>query len=198
MTEQSVYAHLRKYAAELTPPPGIEYPEISHGAIVIMMSPAKRHELAARRLRRQLESQVPTTHPGFIAENGPQVESVALGIMRRPDLVVIPEASLEEEGDSVDAAETLLAAEIVSRSNPENDYVGKLRDYPAMGIPHYLIVDPRDGIVLHHFKPERTGEEAAYASCLKYEFGELIEVNGWTIDTGAFLRYDDNAPGTGA
>ncbi|MFG2671119.1 hypothetical protein [Streptomyces sp. NPDC048445] len=55
----TVYGRLRKFAAELTVPPGLEYPEISHGEIVMMMSPVKRHELAALRLRRQLDAQLP-------------------------------------------------------------------------------------------------------------------------------------------
>jgi len=32
---------------------------------------------------------------------------------------------------------------VVSRSNPENDWVGKMRDYPLLGVPIYVIFDPR-------------------------------------------------------
>ncbi|MFC4517617.1 MULTISPECIES: Uma2 family endonuclease [Streptomyces] len=189
MTERTVYEHLRKYAAELVPAEGVGYPEISHGQIVMMMSPVKRHELAARRLRRQLDDQVGRTNPGYIAETGPQVESVPLGIMRRPDLVVIPEASLEEEGENVDASEVLLVAEIVSRTNPENDYVGKMRDYPAMKIPHYLIIDPRTGTCHHHARPVGCGDQARYDKSRDYDFGEVITIGEWTVDSGEFLRY---------
>jgi Uma2 family endonuclease len=44
-----------------------------------------------------------------------------------------------------EAAMPLLAVEVVFPSSPGTDYEDKSRDYPAMGIPHYLIVDPRDG-----------------------------------------------------
>ncbi|MEU3350175.1 Uma2 family endonuclease [Streptomyces sp. NPDC037389] len=189
MTERTVYEQLRRYAVELTPAAGIDHPEISHGQIVMMMSPVKRQELAARRLRRQLEPQVGETHPGYIAETGPQVESVTLGVMRRPDLVVLPEASLDEEGESVDASEVLLVAEIVSRTNPENDYVGKMRDYPAMGIPHYLIIDPRTGVCHHHTRPVGHGDQARYDKSRDYDFGEIITIGEWTVDSGEFPRY---------
>ncbi|WP_262413515.1 Uma2 family endonuclease [Actinacidiphila acidipaludis] len=55
-----------------------------------------------------------------------------------------------DDAFSADAVE--LAVEIVSPSNPENDYQDKIRDYPAMGIPHYLIIDPRNGTAHHHWR----------------------------------------------
>ncbi|SCF92928.1 Putative restriction endonuclease, partial [Streptomyces sp. Ncost-T6T-2b] len=42
---------------------------------------------------------------------------------------------------------TLIAViEVVSRSNPDNDWVSKVRDYPLLGIPVYAIFDPRTGL----------------------------------------------------
>jgi Uma2 family endonuclease len=41
----------------------------------------------------------------------------------------------------------LIAVKVVSPSNPENDWAGKLRDYPVMGIPVYLIVDAQQKTV---------------------------------------------------
>ncbi|MGC4999313.1 Uma2 family endonuclease [Streptomyces sp. DT195] len=74
---------------------------------------------------------------GAYAEQHPE-----MGRMRRPDAVVIPDESLDEEGVAVDATDVLAVIGIVSPSNPSNDYIEKLADYPAMGIAHYLIVDP--------------------------------------------------------
>lgn len=187
MTADVVFDHLRKYADALTPREGLTAPEISHGAVVMMMSPSSLHELNARRLRLQLDSQVPGTDPGFIAETGPGVLDPQHGILRYPDLVVVREEALETMAEGVDPAEVLLAAEIVSPSNPENDYIGKLRDYPAMGIRDYLLVDPREGVVIHHFGPER----GAYANTLKYTFGDVIEIDDWTLDTSKFVHYSD-------
>ncbi|MEV0091968.1 Uma2 family endonuclease [Streptomyces sp. NPDC050738] len=186
---EAVYEHLRRYAHLLDVPAGLSPVEISDGQIVMMMSPSKRHELAARRLRRELEPQVPLTDPGFIAENGPEVEDPAQGILRRPDLVVVREEALDAEGAGVDPAEVLLAAEVVSPSNPDNDYVSKMRDYPAMRIEHYLIIDPRTGLVHHHAEPTGTGDAARYAYSREYAFGAKIQVGDWRIDTSAFPRY---------
>ena len=187
MSVESVFEHLRKFASEFNAPPGYTRPEISQNEITMMMSPSSRHQLIARRLRVDLDPQVQQSHPGYVAETGPGVEDPARGILRYPDLIVAEEAAMETLAEGIDPAAVMLAAEIVSPSNPENDYVGKLRDYPAMGIEHYLIVDPREGVVIHHFAPEA----AAYANTLKYAFGDTVPVGPWNIGTTGFLRYAD-------
>ena len=64
--------------------------------------------------------------------------------MRHPDVMVIAEADMEVEG-SFDPRSLLAAIEVVSRSNPDNDWTGKMRDYPLLGVPIYVIFDPRTG-----------------------------------------------------
>ena len=72
------------------------------------------------------------------------MEDKSEGILRRPDIMVIAEADMERDG-SFDPRTLIAAIEIVSRSNPDNDWVTKLRDYPLIGIPVYAIFDPRTG-----------------------------------------------------
>jgi Uma2 family endonuclease len=184
-----VYDHLRRCAEFLHVPPGLGPVEISDGQIIMTVSPPRRHELAARRLRRELEPQVPLTHPGFVPENGPEIEDPHLGILRRPDLVVVREEVLDEEGGGVHPADVLLAAEIVTPSNPDNDYVAKMRDYPAMGIAHYLIVDPRSGTVHHHAEPLTVEGRPTYSVSRTHPFGATVMVGEWTLDTGVLSRY---------
>ncbi|MET9252368.1 Uma2 family endonuclease [Streptomyces sp. NPDC003717] len=155
------------------------------GPILAMMSPSKRHEGAVWRISRQLNAQLPTTHPGCICATGPEIEHPAIGRMRRPDAVVIPEAVLDEEGLAVDSTEVLAAVEIVSPSNPSNDYAEKLADYPAMGIPHYLIVDPRTGTIEVHSEP--CG--GRYARKEPYIFGDSVPFGPWRVETAEFRRY---------
>ncbi|MGW7527077.1 Uma2 family endonuclease [Streptomyces sp. NPDC054783] len=155
------------------------------GPILAMMRPSKRHEGTIRRICKQLDEQLLTTHPGYICASGPEIEHPALGRMRLPDAVVIPEVVLDEEGLAVDATQVLAAVEIVSPSNPNNDYVDKLDDYPAMGIPRYMIVDPRTGTIEVHSDPCK-GRYTRKDPCI---FGDSVPFGPWTVDTSAFRRY---------
>ncbi|MGY0491997.1 Uma2 family endonuclease [Streptomyces sp. WG-D5] len=155
------------------------------GPILAMMSPSKRHEGTVWRISKQLNSQVPVTHPGHACVPGPEVEHPAIGRMRRPDAVVIPEAALDEEGLAVDASQVLAVIEIVSPSNPDNDYRDKLADYPSMGIEHYLIVDPRVGTVEVHSDPA----DGRYRSKEPYIYGDTVPFGPWSVDTADFRRY---------
>jgi hypothetical protein len=87
-----------------------------------------------RRIRDQLDQQVRATHPGCVCVSGPEIEYPAMGRMRRPDAVVIPEALLDEEGFAVDAAQVLAVAEVLS-PNPQPGFGEKLDDYPALRVP---------------------------------------------------------------
>lgn len=150
-----------------------------------MTFPSKRREGTVRRIREQLDEQLLVTHPGYICASGPEIEHPSIGRMRRPAAVVIPEDVLDEEGLAVDATQALAVVEIVSPSNPNNDYVEKLADYPAMGIAHYLIVAPRTGTIEVHSDPCRTG----YARKDPYIFGDMVPFGPWTVDTSTFRRY---------
>ncbi len=159
------------------------------GPILAMMCPSKRHEGAVRRIRNQLNEQLPSTHPGYVCENGPEIEHPAIGRMRRPDAVVIRESALDEEGLAVDATQVLAAVEIVSPSNPGNDYDDKLADYPAMGIPYYLIVDPRTGTIQVHTEPCK----GRYSRMQPYIFGDSVPFGPWKVETSEFRRYGRDA-----
>ncbi|WP_042364345.1 Uma2 family endonuclease [Streptacidiphilus neutrinimicus] len=185
-TQAEIYRHLREYRDALTQEPHFALPEISGGQILMMMSPSPRHDLNALRIQQQLLAQL---EGGLVAATLGDVEDENLGVLRRPDVIVVPEAAFDTSDSALDPAEILLAVEIVSPNNPENDYQGKLRDYPAMGIPHYVIIDPRDGTAHHYWKPVAKGGRAVYEAHVPYVFGDVIKVDEWTIDTGALRRY---------
>ncbi|TQK98864.1 hypothetical protein FB563_3912 [Streptomyces puniciscabiei] len=101
------------------------------GPVLAMRRAPVRHQGTVRRIREQLDGQLPATHPGHICASGPQIECPAIGRMRRPDAVVLPEAALDEEGFAVDAAQVPAVIEVV----PLHPYPGlgeKLADYPAI------------------------------------------------------------------
>ncbi|MEU8486489.1 Uma2 family endonuclease [Streptomyces sp. NPDC048641] len=156
------------------------------GIVHDMMAPAGPHELTVLRIRKSLEKVMPDE---LVAHTGtPDVENPAEGIMRHPDVMVIAEADMAVEG-SFDPRTLLAAVEVVSRSNPDNDWVSKMRDYPTMGIPVYVIVDPRtgSGAVLTDIHTTPTGPR--YATRKDFVYGETVTIADWTIPTDSLPRY---------
>lgn len=164
--------------------------EIGREGITLMMSPLKRHELITKRLGRQIDHQAETLAGGLIAHSGPEIESARLARMRRPDLVVIPESILEGEGPYVSPEDVRLVAEVVSDSNPDNDYVEKTADYAAMGIPVYVIVDPRKSTITVLADPGQGAEGPQYRIRRDGVFGDTVSAEPFTVDTSEFLPYE--------
>ncbi|MEZ0089736.1 Uma2 family endonuclease [Streptacidiphilus sp. EB129] len=181
MADRTIYQQLRDFADHLNPePPLSPHIEISQGQILIMMSPSGTHDLVAAVITKQLNRQLPDDLVSYTTD----IEHLQVGALRRPDVLVIAAEDMDTP-DAIDATAIRLAVEIVAPSHPRNDYVGKLHDYPAMGVPHYVIVDPRDGTALHYWGIEND----AYSNCGKYHFGEEIPVAEWIIDTGELPLY---------
>ena len=156
------------------------------GIVHDMMSPGGPHELTAARVSRRLEKVMPE---GLLAHTGtPDVEDVSQGVLRHPDIIVIAEADMEVEG-SFDPRTLLAAIEVVSRSNPDNDWVSKIRDYPLLGIPVYVIFDPRtgEGAVLSDIHLTPSGPR--YATRKDFLYGEEIAIGEWVISTENLPRY---------
>ncbi|MEW2285081.1 Uma2 family endonuclease [Streptomyces sp. NPDC047841] len=156
------------------------------GIVLDMMSPVRPHELTALRLRKRLEKVMPEE---IVAHTGePDVEMEPEGIMRRPDIMVIAEADMEGEG-AFDPRTVIAAVEIVSRSNPDNDWVTKLRDYPLIGIPVYAVFDPRTGTGAVLTDIHATPEGPRYATRKDFVYGEDVTIGDWTISTEGLPRY---------
>ncbi|WP_006604297.1 Uma2 family endonuclease [Streptomyces auratus] len=150
------------------------------GIVHDMVVPVGPHELTTLRIRKRLEKAMPEE---LVAHTGtPDVEGPSEGIMRHPDVMVIAEADMEVEG-SFDPRTLIAAIEVVSRSNPDNDWVSKMRDYPLLGIPLYVIFDPRTGAgaVLSDIHPTPSGPR--YATRKEFVYGEDVTIGEWTITT---------------
>ncbi|WP_137988327.1 Uma2 family endonuclease [Streptomyces vilmorinianum] len=160
------------------------------GIVLDMMSPSGRHELTALRLRKRLEKVMPEE---FAAHTGePNVENEPEGIMRRPDLMVIAEADMDIDG-SFDPRTLLAAVEVVSRSNPDNDWVGKVRDYALIGVPVYAIFDPRTGTGAVLTDIHSTPDGPRYATRKDFVYGEDVTIADWAISTQDLPRYESGS-----
>ncbi|QNP70800.1 Uma2 family endonuclease [Streptomyces roseirectus] len=157
------------------------------GIVHSMMAPVGPHELTLLHLRKRLEKVMPEENVAHTGE--PDLEDESEGILRRPDLMVIALADMEVPG-TFDPRTLIAAVEVVSRSNPDNDWVGKTRDYPLMGIPTYAIFDPRTatGAVFTDIHPTPTGPR--YATRKDFVYGEDVTIADWTISTKDLPRYD--------
>lgn len=155
------------------------------GPALAMLCPSKRREGTVRRIREQVDRQLRSTHPGYICANGPAIECPAIGRMRRPAAVVIPEATLDEDGIAVDARQVLAVIEVLSPLVSGNEYDVKLAEYPAMGIPHYMIVDPRTGTIQVHAEPYK----GRYSTDVPYIFCDSVAFGPWMVETSEFRRY---------
>ncbi|MBE9498560.1 Uma2 family endonuclease [Streptomyces sp. GKU 257-1] len=156
------------------------------GIVHDLMAPGGPHELTAARISRRLEQVMPNE---LLAHTGtPDVEDVAEGVLRHPDVMVIAEADMEVEG-AFDPRSVLAAIEVVSRSNPDNDWTSKMRDYPLLGIPVYVVFDPRTGEGAVFSDIHTTPAGFRYATRKDFLYGEAVTIGEWTISTDGLPRY---------
>lgn len=183
------YERIRAVAEELAQhmPDSVRGYEISGDEIVLMMSPSRPHERNALRIRQQLDKQLP---PDLVAHTGGEVEDASLGKLRRPDVIVVPDAVFDEDTmDPFHPGDVVLVVEIVSPSNHSNDYVEKVRDYSAMGIEHYLLVDPRKSTLTVFSDPGPGPDGPRYRAQHDYAFGSPVTVGSWTLATTDLRPY---------
>ncbi|MFD8782071.1 Uma2 family endonuclease [Kitasatospora sp. NPDC059599] len=160
--------------------------ELSGDLIVMQASPSPIHQLNLAIVQRQFEAYCP---PGYFPSGNSDLSSPEVGSVRNPDLTYLPEEVIEL-GREVPAELALVAVEIVSPSNPENDWTGKVRDYPRMGFPLYLIVDPRQKTVTLFSEPNRD----RYHTRTEREFGETLRIPepfGFELDLARLVPYRD-------
>lgn len=105
-----------------------------------------------------------------------------------PDLVVAPEAVLNEPGHYIPATAAELVVEITAKSNANHDRVEKLHGYATAGVPLYLLLDS-----WHTGRPTATlyGEpkNGMYRVLDTVKYGEELRLPApfdLTIDTSEF------------
>ncbi len=178
--------HLRllEYAESLSPPPGFKV-EVSGDEIIMMAGPLLIHQRNLLVVREQFDANRPSD---LMPTENTDLASPEVGKLRNPDLAYIPLAAALTAGNEIPADLAAIAVEIVSPSNPENDWVGKVRDYPLMGIPVYLLIDPRDSSIAMFTEPGPEGYRQRYTA----KFGQSVPIPapfGFDLATTELVPY---------
>ncbi|MFF4341587.1 Uma2 family endonuclease [Kitasatospora sp. NPDC001540] len=163
------YPALRAIADLVPAVPDLRAPEIADGMVHLALLPGPRHGAVVEPIRRQLTEQL----TGLArVDLDPPLEHPPLGLLRRPDLAVRP----------APASGPLLVVEVVAPHFLEFDPWTRARDHAAMGVPLYLLVDPRSGTGIVYSEPN-------YTRRTDFVFGDTITVGPWTLDTGVLRTY---------
>ncbi|OEV11662.1 Uma2 family endonuclease [Streptomyces nanshensis] len=112
--------------------------EIVEGIVTVSPPPAKSHDSIADLVQRRLYTVIPEEW-GICRTLGVAVPSRS-GLFI-PDLVVVPEAVVNEPGNYIPAAAAELVVEITSPYNADHDRLSKPAAYAQAGVPLYLLVD---------------------------------------------------------
>ncbi|MHC5703529.1 Uma2 family endonuclease [Streptomyces tirandamycinicus] len=159
--------------------------ELIEGTVTVSPTPANSHNSVAQRVQRQLYTVIP--------EDWGVYQTLAVAIPSRlgmfiPDLVVAPEAALDEPGHYIPAAAALLVVEITSKSNANHDRIEKLHGYATAGVPWYLLLDGcHSGLATATLYGQP--RSAMYRVLDTVKYGEGLHIPApfdLTIDTGAF------------
>ncbi|MFG2847889.1 Uma2 family endonuclease [Kitasatospora sp. NPDC048296] len=172
------------YARTLSPPSGWKV-EVSGDAIVITATPCVLHQHDLLIVRKQLDAHCPAD---LMPSENTDLASTNVGKLRNPDLTYIPLSAIESGGNEVPAEQAAIAVEIVSPSNPENDLVGKVRNYPLMDIPLHLLIDPREGDITLYSEPSASG----YHQQWNGKFGDRVPIPApfdFELATDDLVRY---------
>ncbi|MEU8922681.1 Uma2 family endonuclease [Kitasatospora sp. NPDC048545] len=178
------HARLLAYAQSLTPPAGWKI-EISGDEIIMMTGPSVTHQHNLLLVREQIDAHRPSD---LMPSENTDLASPNVGKLRNPDLTYIPRSFVRQGGNEVPAEQAAIAVEIVSPSNPENDLVGKVRDYPLMDIPLYLVIDPRTTAITLYSEPSATG----YHQQWNGKFGDRVPIPSpfdFELTTDGLVRY---------
>lgn len=161
--------------------------ELSGDTIVMQASPSILHQRNLAVVQRQFDAHCPQ---GYFPSGNSDVAAMEVSKVRNPDLTYIPDDLVDQPEHDVPASVVLVAVEMVSPGNPENDWVSKLRDYPVMGIPLYLIVDARAKTVTLFSELEN----GRYRSREDADFGETIRIPApfdFVLETASLLPIID-------
>ncbi|QIS15379.1 Uma2 family endonuclease [Nocardia arthritidis] len=142
--------------------------ELVEGVLILSPRPRSKHQRANARLVQQLDAQLPTT-VGALAETEVVIDPGPPATVRVPDVIVVPDAGIQEDLARWDPAEVLLAVEVLSQGTRRTDRGAKFAEYAEVGIEQYWLVDLDEPVSLTAYRLidgqyEKMGESANRAT----------------------------------
>jgi Uma2 family endonuclease len=154
--------------------------ELFDGSLHVTPDPLPRHQYMASQLLNAMNA--PSRRAGLFAFGGLNIR-LHPGHIRIPDFVITSEIDFDEL--VVDASSVPLICEILSPSNQATDRIHKMRYYAEAGIPWYLLVEPKTGVLeLYRLDGDRY---TAHATAAPGELLEITEPVAVTIDPADLL-----------
>ncbi|MBA3311748.1 MAG: Uma2 family endonuclease [Planctomycetaceae bacterium] len=157
--------------------------EYVDGCLEFPPVPTKTHARVLRFLFELLRACVDARGLGETFSSGYPVK-IANDRFREPDVVCVLNHQQTAAGEQFAGAADLVV-EVVSRNDPNRDWVTKKAEYAAAGIPEYWIADPRDKTLTIFTLDDGATE---YREAGRYQEGETarsILLDGLTVDVTA-------------
>ncbi|NET82246.1 MAG: Uma2 family endonuclease [Moorea sp. SIO1F2] len=119
--------------------------ELVNGELIAMPPASGLHALIMLFLFKQFDREIERVSLDWVVMPGNLGVRIAENKSRIPDLVIISESqrqAIRSMSSAVLESAPLLAVEIVSAGNPQDDYRYKRSEYAVREVPEYWIVDP--------------------------------------------------------
>ncbi len=152
--------------------------EIFDGQISYMASPSQSHQIISMELSTVLNTYLKSKNSSCRVFHAPfdvKLSDTPLTIVQ-PDLMIICDKN-KLDGKRCNGAPDFII-EIVSPSNPADDYIRKLYYYKNYGVREYWIIDPqRKSIMVNYFERDLLNIPYTFDAVLKVNIYEDLYIN---------------------
>jgi len=166
------------------PPDTFRRCELVEGVLIMVPAPAPLHQRVMVRLAADLDGQLPDDLTA-LADVDVLLDARHPVTVRAPDVVVTSSKLVQENPFRLDAADVLLAVEIVSPGTGRTDRVTKLTEYADAGIPSYWIIELDEPVTLTAYTLVDGDYEIVAQADGAVSLSEPAPV---TVDVGALTR----------
>ena len=152
--------------------------EVFDDVVYDMASPSQEHQIISMELSTMLNTYIKTKKGSCRVFHAPfdvKLSEQPLTIVQ-PDLMIICDKN-KLDGKRCNGAPDFIV-EIVSPSNPADDYIRKLYYYKNAGVREYWIVDPRKKtITVNYFEKDMLNIQYSFDSIIKVNIYEDLLIN---------------------